>query len=65
MAKDSWRDIVAKGKQLGLGNAELARKAGIPEDTVARGVHRNSSPYPSTRRLVNAALAQAEQEQVQ
>lgn len=60
MARLRWDSVVARCNALGLSRAEMARRAGLSESTVTKGLRRNSVLQGSTRRVVEMVLAAAE-----
>lgn len=58
----TWREVVARWEKTGLSRPELARRAGISEQTVVKGMRRGSKLNLATRQVVEAAIIKAEQE---
>ena len=58
----TWSEIDIIREKCGLSKAALARRAGIPENTIHRGLRNNSALNPSTLQVVEAALAKARDE---
>lgn len=56
MAAVKWTNVVERCDALGLSRAELARRAGISESTVVKGLKRDSKLRGPTRRIVEGVL---------
>jgi len=54
---DKWRE------ELGLSKAEFARKSGVPENTMYRGLRNNSKLQPTTATVVRAMFPKKEEAQ--
>lgn len=52
----TWQDIDSWREAAKLKNSEIARKAGIPESTIYKGLKRNSKLQPSMRRVMHAVF---------
>jgi len=48
----TWQEIEARRKDVGISRAELARRAGISESTVFKGLQHNTRPS----RVVHAQI---------
>jgi len=58
----SWKDIEDRRLAAGISRAEMARKSGISESTVFKGLQRGTKPLPSIVSAIDAVLTTAEQE---
>lgn len=57
MAKITWQDVVQRCDAIPLSRAELARRCGLSESTVVKGMRRGSVLRGSTRKQVELVLA--------
>ena len=60
---DFWKSIENRRKLLGISRAEMARRAGISESTVAKGFKLKRKPHYSVRQQVERVLNEEEREQ--
>ncbi|MEO9614297.1 MAG: hypothetical protein ABJG86_11215 [Nitratireductor sp.] len=56
----TWTEVAERCDRIGLSRAEMARRAGISESTVVKGLARRSKPRGTTRRIVEMVLEAAE-----
>jgi predicted transcriptional regulator len=59
----TWSDVERRRAELEMSKAELARRAGIPENTIHKGIKTNSNLRPSTASVVENALTRFADEQ--
>lgn len=58
-----WNDIEARRARLDhLSRAEMARRAGISESTVTKGLNRGTRPIGAVRKAIERVLDEAEAE---
>lgn len=60
MAAVKWSSVVERCDRLGLSRAEMARRSGISESTVVKGLKRDSRLRGPTKQVVEMVLAAAE-----
>lgn len=59
-----WQSIENRRKKLaGLSRAEMARRAGISESTVTKGLDRNTRPISAVRKAVEGVISAEEEVQ--
>lgn len=56
-----WQVVETRRRKLKLSRAELARRTGLSESTIYKGLHGGTRPERHTRQVVELALAMAEQ----
>lgn len=58
MSKTSWRELEARRQALPrkVSRAELARRAGLSESTIAKGIREDRTPRKAVRDQVNLIL---------
>ncbi|MBL4820388.1 MAG: LacI family DNA-binding transcriptional regulator [Gammaproteobacteria bacterium] len=56
MKLDNWHDVAARLDDLDISRAELARRCGLSESTVVKGLRDNRKLQGATRRAVEAVL---------